>query len=139
MTTTAHQRDRDQEQRASLALNELEAARDAIHAACDLLGTTAAGLGLERALEDLAAVLSVPTVSERPRRAPMTTETTTYTGEELVELLTREGYTVEDQIAAIDSLIDAGEYAVDPDTGERLFTTDDLVVVRDQLNGEATS
>ena len=69
----------------------------------------------------------------------MTGTETTYTGEELVELLTREGYTVEDQIAAIDSLIDAGEYAVDPDTGERLFTTDDLEVVRDQLNSEATS
>ena len=69
----------------------------------------------------------------------MTGTETTYTGEELVELLTREGYTVEDQIAAIDSLIDAGEFGEDPDTGERLFTADDLVVVRDQLNGEATS
>ena len=68
----------------------------------------------------------------------MTGTETTYTGEELVELLTREGYTVEDQIAVIDSLIDAGEFAEDPDTGERLFTADDLVVVRDQLNGEAT-
>ncbi|CAN5510830.1 MAG: hypothetical protein ACR2JP_00460 [Acidimicrobiia bacterium] len=58
--TTAHQQDREtQEQRAALALNELGAAVDAIHAACDLLGVTPAGLGLERALEDLAAVLAV--------------------------------------------------------------------------------
>jgi len=36
MTTTAHQRNPDQEQRASLALNELAAARDAILTACEL-------------------------------------------------------------------------------------------------------
>ncbi len=42
--TTAHQRDRETpEQRASLALNELGAAVDSIHAACELLGVTRTG------------------------------------------------------------------------------------------------
>ncbi len=60
MTTTRDDRDREtREQRASLALNELAAAVDAIHAACALLGVNPEGLGLGRALEDLGAVLSV--------------------------------------------------------------------------------
>jgi len=58
--TTAQDRDREtQGGRASLALNELAAAVDAIHAACELLGVTPEGLGLGRALEDLGAVLAV--------------------------------------------------------------------------------
>ena len=59
MTTTRDDRDRDQGQRAELALNELAAAVDSILAAAELLGTTPAGLGLGRALEDLAAVLAI--------------------------------------------------------------------------------
>jgi len=58
--TTARDRDREtQGQRASLALNELGAAVDAILAACELLGVTPDALGLGRALEDLATVLAV--------------------------------------------------------------------------------
>jgi len=57
--TTARQRNPDREQRATRALNEIAAARDAINAACDLLGVTPAGLGLGRAFEDLEAVLGV--------------------------------------------------------------------------------
>jgi len=54
--TTAHQQGREtQGGRAALALNELGAAVDAILSACELLGVTPAGLGLERAVEDLAA------------------------------------------------------------------------------------
>ena len=50
--TTAQDRDREtQGQRASLALNELVAAVDAIHAACELLSVSPAGLGLETGLE----------------------------------------------------------------------------------------
>lgn|GEM_PF-2142277 len=58
--TTARDWDREtQGQRAALALNELGAAVDAILSAAELLGVTPDGLGLGRALEDLATVLAV--------------------------------------------------------------------------------
>ncbi|CAN5464387.1 hypothetical protein BH24ACT7_BH24ACT7_25630 [soil metagenome] len=68
-TTGPHQRDRDQDHRAALATNELRA-YDAITAACVLLGTTAAGLGLERAVEDLGHVLDVARGTRRPPGKP---------------------------------------------------------------------
>jgi len=68
--TTAKDWNPDQEQRASLALNELAAARDAILSACELLGVTPDALGLGRALEDLAAVLAVADRRQTTRDSP---------------------------------------------------------------------
>lgn len=61
---------------------------------------------------------------------------TTYTTEQAITILTREGHDRADVEAAFNSLVDAG-FELDQPDEDYLLTGDEVDVLRDQLTGKA--